>query len=55
MTQKQPFPKDWNQSANVENEIEVKLDEADHAATASDVRCTAEEVFSRIANRIHNK
>jgi prevent-host-death family protein len=33
--------------------IEMKLDEADHAAAASDVRYTHEEVFGRLKKKYH--
>ena len=35
------------------DDIEIKLDEADYAANASDLRYTADEVFSRVRGRIH--
>ena len=34
--------------AEITDDCELKLDEADRAATASDVRCSHEEVFSRL-------
>ncbi|MDR3277418.1 MAG: type II toxin-antitoxin system Phd/YefM family antitoxin [Oscillospiraceae bacterium] len=34
--------------AELTDDIEMKLDEADRAATASDVRYTHEEIFSRL-------
>ena len=34
--------------------LELKLDEADKAAAMSDVRCTADEVFKRVRERIHD-
>jgi prevent-host-death family protein len=33
--------------------IEIKLDEADRAAAASDVRYTHEEVFGRLKQQLH--
>jgi len=38
--------------AELTDDIEIKLDEADRAATLSDVRYTHEEVFSRLRTRI---
>ena len=35
--------------------IELALDEADRAAEASDVRCTAGEVFGRVRKNIHGR
>jgi len=39
------------QYAELTNEIEIKLDEADYAAEISDERYTAEEVFGRVRSR----
>jgi prevent-host-death family protein len=35
--------------------VEMKLDEADKAATLSDTRCTGEEVFERVRKRIRER
>lgn len=43
------------QYAALTDEIEMKLDEADKAATADSVRYTEDEVFSRVRNRIHER
>lgn len=43
------------QYAALTDEIEMKLDEADRAAAASDLRHTEEEVFGRVRARIHGK
>lgn len=43
------------QYAALTDSVERKLDEADRAAAASDVRCTGEEVFGRARNRIHER
>lgn len=40
------------QYASLTDEIELKLDEADKAAAADDVRYTENEVFTRVRNRI---
>lgn len=37
------------------DEIEIKLDEADHAAVASSVRLSGEEVFSAVRGHLHGK
>lgn len=37
------------------DDIEMKLDEADAAAEADSTRYTADEVFSRVRNRINGK
>jgi len=37
--------------AELTDDIELKLDEADHAAALSDIRYTHEEVFSRLRER----
>jgi prevent-host-death family protein len=39
------------QYASLTDDIEMKLDEADRTAAASDVRYTHEEVFSRLKNK----
>jgi prevent-host-death family protein len=39
--------------AELTDDIELKLDEADRAAAVSDVRCTHEEVFARLKDDIH--
>lgn len=36
------------------DDIELKLDEADRAAASTDVRYSADEVFKRTKERIHN-
>ena len=43
------------QYAELTDDIELKLDEADIAASVSDVRYTADEVFSRVRDRLHGK
>ncbi len=43
------------QYASLTDEIELKLDEADRAAGLTDVRYTADEVFSRARGRIHER
>ena len=43
------------QYAELTDEIELKLDEADIAASISTERYTAEEVFSRVRARLHGK
>lgn len=43
------------QYAALTDEIEMKLDEADKAATMTDTRYTAEEVFGRARRRIHER
>ena len=43
------------QYAALTDEIEMKLDEADRAATLSEIRQTEDEVFGRVRNRIHGK
>ena len=43
------------QYAALTDEIELKLDEADRAAALTDVRYTADEVFSRARCRIHER
>ncbi len=39
--------------AELTDDIELKLDEADRAATASDVRYTHEDVFSRLKSGLN--
>ena len=39
--------------AELTDDIELKLDEADRAAAASDVRYTHKEVFSRLREGLH--
>ena len=41
--------------AALSDDVEMKLDEADKSAAESDVRCTEEEVFSRVRSRIHDR
>ena len=43
------------QYASLTDEIEMKLDEADKAAAADSVRCTEEEVFSRVRERVNGR
>ena len=43
------------QYAALTDPIEQKLDEADHAAEASPIRYTADEVFQRVKGRIHER
>ena len=43
------------QYAALTDEVELKLDEADRAADASDVRYTGKEVFGRVRDRIHGR
>ena len=43
------------QYAELTDEVELKLDEADMAAGISGERYTAEEVFSRARGRLHGK
>lgn len=43
------------QYAALTDPIEQKLDEADHAAEASPIRYTADEVFPRVKGRIHER
>ncbi len=40
--------------AELTDEVEIKLDEADREAEATDVRHTHEEVFSRVRTRIND-
>jgi len=39
--------------AELTDDIEIKLDEADKEAEMTDVRYTGDEVFSRVRERIH--
>jgi prevent-host-death family protein len=41
--------------AELTDDIELKLDEADREAESSDVRYTHDEVFSRVRSRINEK
>ena len=43
------------QYAALTDPIEQKLDEADHAAEASPIRYTADEVFQRVKGHIHER
>ena len=43
------------QYSSLTDAVEMRLDEADRAAVASDVRYSAEEVFARTRNRINGK
>jgi len=43
------------QYAEMTDDIELKLDEADMAANITDERYTADEVFSRVRERLHGK
>lgn len=43
------------QYASLTDEIELKLDEADKAAVADDVRYTEDEVFTRVRSRIDGR
>ena len=43
------------QYAALTDEVEMQLDEADKAASLSDTRFTAGEVFGRVYGRIHGK
>lgn len=43
------------QYAEMTDEIELKLDEADMAANITSERYTADEVFSRVRERLHGK
>lgn len=44
-----------DQYSRMSDEIELKLDEADVAASISSERNTAEEVFSRVRERLHGQ
>lgn len=41
--------------AELTDDVEIALDEADKAASLSDVRYSGEEVFSRARRRIHDR
>ncbi len=43
------------QYAALTDEVELKLDEADRAASATNVRYTEEEVFGRVRKRIYGR
>ncbi len=43
------------QYAELTDEVELKLDEADRAAAVSDERYTADEVFQRVRERLHGR
>ena len=43
------------QYAELTDRIELALDEADHAASISDVRYSSEEVFGRVRRRIRER
>ena len=43
------------QYAALTDEVELRLDEADKAAAADSTRYTADEVFSRVRSRIHER
>jgi prevent-host-death family protein len=43
------------QYSELADDTERKLDEADAAAAASDKRYSAEEIFGRVRNRIHEQ
>ena len=43
------------QYAELTDDVEFALDEADKAASLSDIRCSGEEVFSRVRGRIHDR
>ena len=43
------------QYAALTDEVELRLDEADRAAAADDVRYTEEEVFGRVRGRLHGR
>ena len=44
-----------DQYAELTYDVELALDEADKAASLSDVRYSGEEVFSRVRGRIHDR
>lgn len=46
---------DLKQYAALTDDIEMKLDEADMAAEADEIRYSADEAFSRVRERIHGK
>ena len=39
--------------AEITNDIEIKLDEADNSAEQSDIRLTHEDVFAKVRGKIH--
>mgnify|MGYP005962198273 FL=1 len=43
------------QYAALTDDVELRLDEADRAAAADDVRYTEEEVFGRVRGRLHGR
>ena len=43
------------QYAALTDDVELRLDEADRAAAADDVRYTEEEVFGRVRSRLHER
>jgi len=43
------------QYSELTDDLELKLDEADLAASVSEERYTADEVFSRVRERLHGK
>ena len=43
------------QYAALTDEVELRLDEADQAAAADDIRYTEEEVFGRVRGRLHGR
>ena len=43
------------QYAALTDEVELRLDEADRAAAADDIRYTEEEVFGRVRGRLHGR
>ncbi len=43
------------QYAALTDEVELRLDEADRAAAADDVRYTEEEVFGRVKSQLHER
>lgn len=43
------------QYAALTDEVELRLDEADRAAAADDIRYTEEEVFDRVRSRLHER
>ena len=43
------------QYAALTDEVELRLDEADRAAAADDIRYTEEEVFGRVRSRLHER
>lgn len=43
------------QYAQLTDDVELALDEADKAASMSDLRCSGEEVFGRVRRRIRER